>query len=113
MNRFRGDLTLRGGGTHDSLTSRSISRLPGCEAVECSQPCPIEPVDTTRIGDSFRAGTVCGFLGNGNDVGMVEFAAAVAPIELYILNAEGAIVTRYANLQWDVDDVADDGIALL
>jgi len=34
-------------------------------------------------------------------------------IELFILNEDGKVVTSYANLQWDVQDVADDVNALL
>jgi sulfofructose kinase len=50
------------------------------EPVKHFQPYPIEPVDTTGGGDSFRAGIVYGFLQSWNDERTVEFAAAVAAI---------------------------------
>lgn len=44
------------------------------------QPFPIEPVDTTGGGDSFRAGIVYGVLNGWDDERAVTFAAAVAAI---------------------------------
>ena len=49
-------------------------------SVSYSQPCLIDPVDTTGGGDSFRAGIVYGFLKHWTDDKMVDFAAAVAAI---------------------------------
>ncbi len=50
------------------------------EAIRHSQPYPIDPVDTTGGGDSFRAGIVYGFLQEWPDDKMVDFASAVAAI---------------------------------
>lgn len=52
---------------------------PG-ETIRHFQPYPIEPVDTTGGGDSFRAGIAYGFLQAWNDEKTIEFAAAVAAI---------------------------------
>jgi len=41
---------------------------------------PVEAVDTTCAGDSFRAGIVFGFLQRWDDARMVDFAAALAAI---------------------------------
>jgi len=46
----------------------------------------------------------------------VSYAGSVVSrhdVELYVLNEAGEIVTVYSNLQWDVDDVADEVTALL
>jgi sugar/nucleoside kinase (ribokinase family) len=44
------------------------------------EPLPIEPVDTTGGGDSFRAGVVYGCGAGWDDERTVTFAAAVAAI---------------------------------
>lgn len=49
-------------------------------AVSHFQPYPIDPVDTTGGGDSFRAGIVYGFLNGWNDDQVIRFASAVAAI---------------------------------
>ena len=52
---------------------------PG-ESVRTFQPYPVEAVDTTGGGDSFRAGIVYGFLKGWDDDRMIRFAAALAAI---------------------------------
>ena len=50
------------------------------EALKYFQPYPVDPVDTTGGGDSFRAGIVYGFLQQWNDDKMIDFAAALAAL---------------------------------
>ncbi|MDX2411093.1 MAG: carbohydrate kinase family protein [Woeseiaceae bacterium] len=50
------------------------------ESANTFQPFPIEPVDTTGGGDSFRAGIVYGFLKGWNEKQTIEFAAALAAL---------------------------------
>ena len=45
-----------------------------------AEPYPIDPVDTTGGGDSFRAGVVYGFLQNWDHDRTIDFAAALAAI---------------------------------
>ena len=48
------------------------------ETIKSFQPYPIDPVDTTGAGDSFRAGVVYGFLNGWSADKTIDFAAAVA-----------------------------------
>jgi len=50
------------------------------DTIKYRQPFPVNPVDTTGGGDSFRAGIVFGFLQGWSEDKMLEFAAAVAAI---------------------------------
>ncbi len=52
---------------------------PG-ETIKYLQPYPVEPVDTTGGGDSFRAGIVYGYLKGWNDDKTIDFAAALAAL---------------------------------
>ncbi len=59
---------------------REIWYARSAEPVSTFQPFPIEPVDTTGGGDSFRAGVVYGILKGWPDRRTIEFAAAIAAI---------------------------------
>lgn len=52
---------------------------PG-EAAKTSQPRPVQAIDTSGAGDSFRAGIVYGFLKQWGDLQMIEFASALAAL---------------------------------
>lgn len=57
----------------------SWSARPG-EAVRLLTPYPVDAVDTTGAGDSFRAGIVYGFLQGWDDDRLLKFATAVAAL---------------------------------